>query len=197
MIGPSAPFGLDLSAKIFADGDRQILSYQEGVFKQVIRADGKLVLVSISSEGAVDAPLLKVELRSETELNGTESEKVRVAVTRIFNLDLDLRSFYELARNDRTMQKITIRLRGLRSLTTPTVFESLIDSIVEQQISLIAATSIEKKIIKKFGEQMMVDGETFYVYPTPERMSLVSIDDLRGLGSAQHKAEYIKDTVRT
>ena len=110
----------------------------------MIRTDGKLVHVSISSEGVVDAPLLKVELRSETKLNGTESEKVRVAVTRIFNLNLDLRSFYGLIKNDSTMQKITQKLRGLRSLTTPTVFESLIDSIVEQQISLIVASSIEK-----------------------------------------------------
>jgi DNA-3-methyladenine glycosylase II len=110
----------------------------------------------------------------------------------MFNLDLDVSRFYDRVKNDPTMGKLTHRLFGLRSPTTQTVFEALIDSIVEQQISLKVATSIEKKMIKKFGDSVEVDGEPFYAYPTPERLSRTSIDDLRSCGLSLHKAEYVQ-----
>ncbi len=192
-ISPSTPFSFELSAEIFSDGDRQIRIYQERVFKQVIRVKEKLVLVCISSQGTVKEPLLEIKLESETKLTKQDREKAKLIVTRLFNLDFDPFPFYEAVGKDETIKKITQRLCGLRSPSTQTVHEAVIDSIVEQQISLKAATSIEKRIIKRFGETMKVEGEMFYAYPTSKALSLASMDDLQGCGLSQRKAEYIKE----
>ena len=53
-IKPVPPFSFDLSAGIFGEGDERIQRYENGSFWQVIRPNGKLVLVSMCSTGTVD-----------------------------------------------------------------------------------------------------------------------------------------------
>ena len=73
------------------------------------------------------------------------------------------------------MHQISEQLYGLKNPTTPTVFEALLDSIVEQQISLKVAQTIEVRLVKKFGDALTLDNETFYAYPTPQNIANVSI----------------------
>jgi DNA-3-methyladenine glycosylase II len=186
------PFHFDLSAEIFFNGDRQIRKYEESSFWQIIRANGKLILATVKSVGTVDKPKLSAELRLNGELTLDDEKKVEDAISVLFNTNFDLASFYEEVKTDKVMSRVTKKLWGLRSPTTQTVFEALIDSIVEQQISLKVANSIEKKLIKKFGDALDLEGEVYYVYPTPQRMALASVEELRQCGLSQRKAEYIK-----
>jgi DNA-3-methyladenine glycosylase II len=71
------------------------------------------------------------------------------------------------------------------------VFEGLVDAIVEQQISIKVARSIEDKIAKKLGGRLEVNGETYHAFPTPRNLKNAFISDLRECGLSQRKAEYI------
>ena len=62
----------------------------------------------------------------------------------MLNLDLDLRPFYEMM-DDKIMSKLIENLSGLKNSTALYIFEALIDSITEQQISLKTAHSIKRK----------------------------------------------------
>jgi DNA-3-methyladenine glycosylase II len=64
---------------------------------------------------------------------------------------------------------------------------------VEQQISLKVAINMERKIIRKFGETLTLDGTVYYEYPTPQRIAQATIEELRLSGLSQRKAEYIKE----
>jgi DNA-3-methyladenine glycosylase II len=186
------PFSFSLSSEIFADGDRQIRNYEQERFWQVLRVNGKLVLAAVEEAGTVDNPKVSVELKSDKPITAEDKKRAEEAVNALFHLDLDLKPFYETVKNDKTMANITSKLWGLKSPTTPTVFEALVDSIVEQQISLKVANSLEARIIKKFGDALDLDGDVYYVYPTPQSLATVSIEDLRGCGLSFRKAEYIK-----
>jgi DNA-3-methyladenine glycosylase II len=142
--------------------------------------------------GTVNNPKLSAELKSDRELTLQDMEKAEEAISVLFNLNFDLAPFYEQVRDDKIMACITQKLRGLKSPTTPTVFEALIDSIVEQQISLKVANSMEKKVIKKFGDALDVDSEVYYAYPTPQKLASVGIEELRQCGLSFRKADYIK-----
>lgn len=65
-IRPLPPFDFDLSATIFAGGDPQIRTYENGTFWQVLCVQSKLTLGTISSRGTVAEP----ELGDTLELNG-------------------------------------------------------------------------------------------------------------------------------
>jgi DNA-3-methyladenine glycosylase II len=191
-IKPIPPYDFDLSARIFSSGDPQIREYQNGKFSQVLRV-GRLVRVNIESEGYMDQPLLRVELESHDDLSSSQLKSVSEMISRIFNLNLDLNPFYHKIEEDKVMGKLVYRLRGLKSPITPTIFEALIDSIIEQQISLKAAHSIEMRLIKSFGDSMKVEGETYYAYPSPKNLAHLKLQDLRDCGVSFRKAEYIRD----
>lgn len=101
--------------------------------------------MEVSSVGTVENPELSVEIRSENRLSPHDIEMVTRKIVSIFNLDVDLDEFYESVRNDEVMNFLNSKLRGLNNLTTATFFEAIVSSIIEQQISLKAARSIETR----------------------------------------------------
>lgn len=178
---------------IFCDGDRQIRKYENGKFWQVLRIDDGLVLATLEAAGSVDDPKLLVYLKSNRKISRGSKEKARQTVNNILNLDLDLKAFYEYVRNDKILTEVIQKLRGLRGPTTPTVFEALVDSIIEQQISLNVAHVLETKLVKAFGESLSLDNEVYYAYPTPQRLASAGLQRLRKCGLSQKKAEYITE----
>ncbi|MBT0159123.1 DNA-3-methyladenine glycosylase 2 family protein [Candidatus Bathyarchaeota archaeon A05DMB-2] len=187
------PLNFSLSAEIFANGDKQIRSFENGRFRQVIRVNSMLILATVESVGTVDQPLLSAELKSASALSMEHMRKAEEIIRALFNLDFDLKPFYEEVKHDKIMARITRRLWGLKSSTTQTVFEALVDSIVEQQISLRVANTLENRMIKKFGDSLTVHGEVYYAYPTPKSLATASVEALRECGLSQRKAEYIKE----
>jgi len=192
-INPTPPFDFELSAMIFSSGDPQIRKYEKGKFWLVVGAGSKLILTTITSAGTVEDPKLSVRLESDQEMSEKDREKAGKTVRTLFNVDFDLRPFYEHTKEDSVMAYLARKLRGLKSPTTPTVFEALIDSIVEQQISLRIANTMEEKLIKSFGEVLRLDKRVYYAFPTPEELASASVHALRSCGLSQRKAEYIKD----
>ena len=188
------PFNFDLSAQIFANGDPQVRRYENGIFRQVIRI-GTLTLVSVESVGTVENPRLAVELRANRRLSEASIEKAKKTVSHLFNLDFNLTSFYEEARNDTMMKRMTSKLFGLKSPTTQFAFEALIDSIVEQQISLKVANTFERRIIKKWGDYIKLGDEVFYAYPTPKNLATATKEEFRSVGLSERKAECIRNIV--
>jgi DNA-3-methyladenine glycosylase II len=145
-IKPIPPFNFELSAKIFSEGDPQIRKYENLIFWQILRINDKLFLIEVTSSENPDKPELFVELKSDEDISDEDEKLAKEAIFYIFNLDFDLFPFYEAMKNDKIMSKLTQELAGLKNPTTPTIFESLVDSIIEQQISLKAAHIIERTL---------------------------------------------------
>jgi DNA-3-methyladenine glycosylase II len=188
-ITPVSPFDFHLSATIFAGGDPQIRTYDNGKYWQVLRFDGKLILITITSSGTVEIPELTVELTAGITTN--DKNRIKEKVFSLFNLDFDLTAFYDEVKADTVMATLTQHLRGLKSPTTPTVFEALVDSIIEQQISLNVAHVLERNVIKTFGDNLTLDDVVYYAYPTPHNVAGGTVEQLRNCGLSMRKAEYI------
>ncbi len=189
------PFDFGLSASIFGEGDSDIRSCRGGIFRQAVRVEDRLVLLTVTPVGTVDSPEVRVTIRPGP-VPPKVSNGAGKMVTLLFNLDLDLTPFERAVREDPVMSGIVRRLRGLKPPRTATLFEALVDSITEQQISLIAAHSMERKLIRTFGDRLTVDGQTYYAFPTPENLASASPDELRACGLSGRKAEYISGIAR-
>jgi len=191
-----APFNFDLSAQIFSSGDTQIRAYANDEFHQVLRLNSTLVLVKLTSKGTIQQPKIAVELNSNKPLTPKDKQTAENTVYFIFNLGFDLCSFYKDVENDFAIHRITQQLYGLKNPTTPTVFESLVDSIVEQQISIKVAHTIEQRLAKKFGETLTIDDNTYFAYPTPQNIAGASISEIQQVGLSMRKAEYIQNAAK-
>ena len=190
-LNPAPPFDFNLSARIFSNGDKQIRKYENGKYWQVTRINDKLTLSTIAALGTVNKPKLLVELESNEEISDKDEKIAKETVSSLFNMDMDLKSFCEEVGNDRIMSGLTRKLRGLRSPTAETVFEALISSITEQQISLNVAFSIQRRIIKAFGDTLEIQGKRYYAFPTPQKLASSTTEELRNCGLSLRKAEYI------
>jgi DNA-3-methyladenine glycosylase II len=186
-----APFDFTLSAKILSYGDKKVRAFRDGVFSQVLDVDGKLVWVELSSNGHVDKPKLTLELHTDTPLSKGQIRRAQEAVSCIFSLNLPLKDFYNQVQPDPVMNQITQKLYGLKFPTTPTVFEALVYAIVEQQISIKVARSIEERLALKFGKPLRLGDETFFAFPTPEALAKAGAQEVRQAGLSQRKADYI------
>jgi DNA-3-methyladenine glycosylase II len=197
---PLPPFDFDLSAQIFSNGDGRIQRYEDGVFSQTVRLGDASALIRVSSQGTVDHPRLLVRIETQDAFREEYREKgisdIEAVVARLFNLNLDLLSFYEAVKSDRIMLQITRRLWGLHSPSTATVFEALIDSIIEQQISLKAAWSMQRRLIETFGGALSLQGRTYFVFPVPEKLAAATIEQLRACGLSGRKAEYVQGVAK-
>jgi len=195
-IKPLPPFSLDLTAQIFGNGDRHVRSYAGGVFQQVLQVNGNHVLAKLTDNGSTEQPLLTVELHSSKPITPTNKQEALHAIKRIFSLDFDLGIFYKEVENDHALRQIIQQLYGYKFPTTPTVFESLVDAIVEQQISIKVARTIEERLAVKFGDKLEIENENFFEFPTPRNLSEASISDIQGVGLSERKAEYINNAAK-
>ncbi len=191
-IRPLPPFDFDLSARIFSDGDDRMQKYEAGAYWQAARLDGKLALLTLRSTGAVDRPEIIANMASDSDLTEADAGRAEEIISTVFNLRLDLDRFYQAVAHDKTMARITQRLRGLKSPSTPTVFEAIIDSIIEQQISLKAAWSLQRRLIQAFGDTLSLNGKTVHVFPRPESLAQATTEQLRGCGLSVRKSEYVR-----
>jgi DNA-3-methyladenine glycosylase II len=190
-VDPTPPFDFALSSHIFADGDPRIAKYDGREYRQVLRVDNKLVLATVASTGSVETPQLRVAFASDRALTDRDVSVASTTISSVFNVYLDVSPFYRAIGTDPIMADLTRKLRGLKNPGTATVFEALFDSIVEQQISLGVAHVLQRRAIKTFGDVLLVDGDQYYAFPTPERLALASVDSLRRCGLSRGKAEYI------
>jgi DNA-3-methyladenine glycosylase II len=189
---PVLPFDFDLTAGFFSYDDAQIRKYESGEFSQVIRLSDKLALITITSTGNIDKPKLNIELNSNKELNNFDKQQAKKIIRNIFNLDLDLNVFYQAIYMDKILSKVVKKLRGLKGPNNATIFEGLVCSIIEQQISLNVAFSVQKKVTKKFGDKLKIGKYTYYSFPQPKDFLEAQLKDLRICGLSTRKAEYIK-----
>ena len=190
------PFDFDLSLRLFSGGDRQIRKYEEGKFWQVVRIDRKLVLVTLEALGTVDKPEVSARLESVQMLSANDDQKTRQLACALIDADFDLEPFYTDVKKDRIMADIVHKLGGLKIPSAVTVFEALIDSIIEQQISLNVAHVLQTNLIRTFGDSFSLDTGVYYGYPTPQELASTRIEKIRKCGLSTRKAEYIRDISR-
>ncbi|WP_321504201.1 hypothetical protein [uncultured Methanoregula sp.] len=193
---PKPPYDFSLSAAIFGSGDPYIRTFRNNVFRQVLASRNGPVLAEVRSTGTIDNPALSLALFSDKPVSRGQAGETAALITSMFSLQDDLSPFYAAVRDDPVLADLTVKLRGVRVPVTPTVFEAVTDSIIEQQISLKAARSIENRLIMITGHQLVLDGLTYYCYPEPEVLAHTPDDIFRACGLTLRKGEYIRGIAR-
>ena len=193
---PRPPYDFSLSAAIFSGGSPDIRTFRDGVFRQVLSVDPHAVLAEVISSGTTEAPNLSLAIRSDRPVSAVTARHARSQVAYILSISDDLAPFYQAVAGDPILAALTVRLRGVRATVTPTVFEALTDSIIEQQISLKAARRIANRLIRAAGKKLALDGTVYFCYPDPEILAGTPDSTFRSCGLTARKGEYIRDISR-
>jgi len=61
---------------------------------------------------------------------------------------------------------------------------------------LNVAKSVQHKIVRQYGDTVSYNGETYYLFPSQEKIAKARINELKQCGLSQNKAEYIIDVAK-
>lgn len=149
-----------------------------------------------------ETPIIEVSSADENHLtirflgdSKPTNKKIRAEVAHYvkewFDLDRDLSPFYSMAKGDPLLGHAVESFYGLRIIGIPDLFEALCWGILGQQINLSFAYTLKKRLVEKFGRSVTYEGVTYWVFPSPEDIAGLSIEDLESLRMTKKKSEYI------
>ncbi|MBY9080155.1 DNA-3-methyladenine glycosylase 2 family protein [Paenibacillus sp. HN-1] len=165
---------------------------EEGVTR-LFHGDGQPLLIRLVSP--VPGRLSVVLLDGEPPGEDAAAALARY-ITDWFDLDRDLRPFYELAGSDHLLGPLTERYRGLRIVGIPDLFEALCWAILGQQVNLAFAYRLKARLAEQYGESMLWEGHRYHLFPEPEALLAASEEELCTLQLSRGKARTIR-TVAT
>jgi DNA-3-methyladenine glycosylase II len=175
-------------------GDDPVNRVGDGVFRRVLRREGRLHPYEVRWSGPID------DARLHVRVPGRVSDGVREGVTRevrsIFGLDFDLAGFYRMAKGDPILSEIVAPLYGMRPTLAPHGVEMLVGSIIAQQVNLTFAFALRARLVRRYGTPVAIDGETVYAFPETKALASVRPATLRAMQFSTRKAEYIRDMAR-
>jgi DNA-3-methyladenine glycosylase II len=191
VLRPKPPYNFSLRWELFTRKMPNPEVYEDGVWRRALRLkSGKIIPVKVRSIGTVDDPRLEVLILSKT--GQKEASEVENKLAWIFNIDSDLAPLYSLMDGDPILSRVKEKLYGLRIFRYSTVFEGVVKSIVQQQISLAVSWYMIAELVKSLGDRVEVSGEGFYEFPAPEALTEATTAQLKRCGLSRKKAEYIK-----
>ncbi|MEK3952311.1 DNA-3-methyladenine glycosylase family protein [Psychrobacillus sp. FSL K6-1464] len=186
-IYPPKEFNFDECLVFLGRSQEEVLhQIRDELLYKLIKVNGELILCRIGFAQLV----IHVDFPSQP-LSITSHEEIASYIWEWFDLDQDLSLFYEVAKQDKILQQIHKRYYGLRMMCIPDLFEALTWAIMGQQINLTFAYKLKQRFVEHFGECLTFEGNTFWLYPTYERIATLSVEELITLQFTVRKAEYV------
>ena len=189
------PFRLDLT--VWALRRRpynKVDLFDDGVWRRVLMVGRAPVGLAVTQTRRGASP--EIEVRISAAHPRDVKGQVAALVTRMLGLDLDLSSFYRLARNDSTLRPLAERLRGMKPVRYPSVFEAFGNAVVCQLISVTAGMSVLNRLSTAFGKRMSCDNVAMRSFAVAESVARSNPDALRAIGLSRQKGEYLINLAR-
>ncbi|PMB74133.1 8-oxoguanine DNA glycosylase [Candidatus Bathyarchaeota archaeon] len=111
-----------------------------------------------------------------------------------FRLGDDLQTILTQIAKDKHMEKAVKTLKGLRVLRQDP-WECLIAYICATYKNIPAIKQMLFNIAKNFGEKTVLDGYTFYTFPTAEKLAKANLKELAECGLG-YRAKYVSETAK-
>lgn len=148
-----------------------------------------------------DAPA-RLELRFEHDrliahchvVDGTmDARQFSRRLRHLAGLDQDIAGFESAMATHPEMAALIRRQKGLRVAVTATPYESLVWAICGQQISVLAAVAIRRRLIQAAGRRY---SDALWCHPGPQDIARLSQDQLREAGLSTAKAQTLAEVTR-
>jgi len=111
---------------------------------------------------------------------------------RILGVERKLAEFYTAAKGIPWLWPLAVRMRGVKPPRYPTLWEACVNAIVFQQVSLIAASSIARRLILALSSPVKCGGIALYAFPGAETLRVTADGPLRAAGLSANKLATLR-----
>jgi len=187
---PLSPFRLDFTVWALRRRAENALDlWDAGTYRRLVIWNGKTISMAVRQSPS-EKPLLEINATGampEAELRAAAT----ATVNRILGLQIDLTPFYRLSGGDDKLKHLTEKFRGLKPPRFPTIFETLVNGISCQQISLAAGIHLLNQLAKRYGHSSDCWQRQCHAFPEPAALAKLQPEELRKLGFSRQKARAI------
>lgn len=186
-----APFRLDLTVWALRRRPHNLIDRWDGTwYRRICLFDGHPAEVAVCQTGGPATPRLAAIVRSEhMPANGTA--EARLLLEKTLGLDADLDGFWQMAAQHRQLASLARRFVGMRPPCFPTVFESLINAIACQQLSLEVGIHLLGRLARRYGPCQADPDSTAFGSPAPIALVGANPEELRDMGFSRAKARAL------
>lgn len=107
----------------------------------------------------------------------------------MLGLKTDLTWFYECVKTNKLLHPLVLKFKGVKPPRLPSIFETLVNAIAFQQLSLEAGFSLLNNLTQKFGNPFEEGEHVNYAFPEPCKIMKCTKEELMLLGSASVKVK--------
>ncbi len=146
--------------------------------------------------GVIEDRVLTVRQEGDTlYISSNSNENLKDVVKKYFDLEKDYEKIEkEIVKIDGHIKEAVKNSSGIRHLNQP-FFETLISYIISANNNIPRISKSVNLISKNYGTKVKFNGDDYYLFPTPEQLEKVSIDEYRKLGVG-FRDRYIYSTVK-
>lgn len=187
---PSPPYDFARMAGRLQGIGHELYRHDGGSLIRTIRVKGRVYWVSIRSEGDAAHPRLAVDIAGI----GNEQEEltpIAAHLRRMLSVDAPLDGLYDKLDQDAGLALLSRKYRGFRIILESDPFECMIKTIIGQQLNLAFAATLTRRLIEAASVPFVQDGQPYPVFPSPEQVAVLKVEQLRELQFSVRKAEYV------
>ena len=157
-------------------------------------AGGKVVALQITGAGTASAPIIHIDVESETPLAATEAEEIRRSVAHMLRLEEDLSDFYALC-VDRGEPWASAGIGRGRLLRSPTLFEDTVKTIATTNTQWGGTKRMISALVDALGEPLPGD-PTRRAFPTPQAMADAPPEIFTHIARFGYRGPYVAELAR-
>lgn len=154
--------------------------------------EGKRLGLIYKNASQMKNPKAIVEVYSDEKLTPEFLDNLKKEIVWRFDLDLDLKEFYEFARKDKLLKPIVKRFYGLRPMHYGSLYEYLMIGIMLQNMVVKRSVSMLQSLFEKYGVLLDYAGEKLWSYWEPKAMAAAGEAELRALKVGYRAKSLIK-----
>ncbi|WP_242542974.1 DNA-3-methyladenine glycosylase family protein [Vagococcus fluvialis] len=157
--------------------------------RRAFKLEEKIYLCDISFNERKN--VIEVTLLNDVHWSQIEQTMVINFIVEWFDLQTDINSFYELAKEDLILNPLMNKFYGLRLVGMPDFYEAITWGILGQQINLQFAYTLKRRFTEKFGEKVTYEELDYWIYPEAKRIAETTIEDLLELKLTLRKVIFL------
>jgi DNA-3-methyladenine glycosylase II len=192
----SAPYSLQATVRLLQRRPtNRVDRWEADGYRRAVQTAHGPRLLHLTNHGTIQHPDLRLQVLGVD--TPPETAKAIVAtIRRVLGLDAPPAPESALLEIEPRLAPVLNALTGFRTPCFPTLFETCASVLPFQQLSLDAGTAIVGRIVERFGLQMVMDGNPWFCFPTPESIASADPECLRETGLSHSKVTALQGIAR-
>jgi DNA-3-methyladenine glycosylase II len=190
------PFRLDLTVWTLRRRPDNIIDRWDGqTYRRVLVKDGNPFEIAVTQSDQPGKPRLHVSVTGEAVTSHVKAYAI-AAVERLLGIHVDLTEFYRFCENDEVLKSLANQFRGSKPPRFPTHFETLVNAIACQQLTLTVGIRLLNRLTEACGLTIETVDGLFHAFPSSQQLANMDIEQLREMGFSYRKAHYLTGLAR-